>query len=221
MNLLQAQEGEQLVTNAIAYMSEYDKPSLLEMLKRSGSLVTEMSTQQEMLDAAFKALKDSDRFRKDLAQYIKSVTSESNFSNYVDDDMFANGVGDTPSRGGTSTKKKSYNPQTGEGGTAVGNLLRGVFSPENISALTQVGIGYASTRLQNAANKQGNQQAIDYKNAEAQAAIAEAQRLQMQLAAGTAVGGGAGSKKWVKPVLIVTGVLAVGAVLFFALRKKQ
>ena len=205
--MAQEQQGEELVTRAIALMSEYDKPTLLSILERSGSLVTEMSSQQEMLDASFKALKDSSRFRQDLLDYIKNVTDESddaNFSNFSFKKLFA---------------KK-------EGGSGVGNALRNVFSQENISALAGAGIAYASTRLQDSASKKGNQQAIDYKNAEANTYLAqERAALAAQLASQSGVGTTpttpkSKTPKWVLPVAIGGGVLVIGVVLYFSLRKK-
>ena len=237
MNLQNAKQGEKLVTNAIAYMSEYDKQSLINILQKSGSLETELTDQQKMLDASFKALKDSPSFRKDLGEYIKEVViskpesralsnkslsralankgSVSDFSNYVDE-SFANVSTLDDANKSTSTRKSTskYNPQTGEGGTMVGNALRSIFTPENINALVGIGMGYASTKLQNKANKEGNQQAIDYKVAEANSALAEAERQkQMGLAS-------QGKNKWILPVAIIGGVLIVGTVIFFAVRKK-
>jgi hypothetical protein len=188
-------------------MSEYDKPTLLAILERSGSLVTEMSSQQEILDASFKALKDSSRFRQDLLDYIKMVTDES------DDANFSNGSG---------WLKNLFAKK--DGGTAVGRGLRTIFSQENVSALAGAGIAYASTRLQDSASKRGNQQAIDYKNAEANNFLAqERAAIASQLASQSGVGGTPPSKerpKWVLPLAIGGGVLVIGVVLFFALRKK-
>ena len=199
------QQGEELVTRAIALMSEYDKPTLLAILERSGSLVTELSSQEEIIDASFKALKDSSRFRQDLLEYIKMVTDEgddANFSNFSFKTLFA---------------KK-------EGGSGVGNALRSVFSSENISALAGAGVAYASTRLQNEASKKGNQQAIDYKNAEANNYLAQ-ERANLsaqtsQQSGGTTPPPSKSKPKWVLPVAIGGGVLVIGVVLYFALRKK-
>tara|TARA_R110000868_G_scaffold101361_3_gene279076 strand:+ start:5753 stop:6355 length:603 start_codon:yes stop_codon:yes gene_type:complete len=196
------QQGEELVTRAIALMSEYDKPTLLAILERSGSLVTELSSQDEILDASFKALKDSSRFRQDLLNYIQMVSDEG------DDANFSNLFG-----------KK-------EGGSAVGNALRTIFSQENISALAGAGIAYASTRLQDSASKKGNQQATDYKVAEANASLAEAKRLEAEALNNASKDGGAtlppkkGTPKWVLPVAIGGGVLVIGVILYFTLRKK-
>jgi hypothetical protein len=195
----QAQQGEELVTRAIALMSEYDKPNLLAILKRSGSFATELSSQQEILDASFKALKDSERFRQDLLSYIKSSTSEdANFSN----------------AGGAGWKKFK---------AGIGKTFKTVFSQENVAALSGAAIGYASTRLQDSASKKGNQQAIDYKVAEANSLLAQ-ERANLSASQG---GGGAttpppskGTPKWVLPVAIGGGVLVIGVVLYFVFKKK-
>ena len=200
----QAQQSEELVTRAIALMSEYDKPTLLEILKRSGSLVTELSSQQEILDASFKALKDSDRFRQDLLDYIKLTTSgsDANFSN------------------ASGWLKKLFASK--DGGTRVGRGLKNIFSQENISALAGAGIMYATTRLQDSASKKGNQQAIDYKNAEANSYLAQ-ERANLSTSPG---GGGttppppSQTPKWVLPVAIGGGVLVLGVILYFVFKKK-
>jgi len=205
----QAQQGEELVTRAIALMSEYDKPTLLEILKRSGSLVTELSSQQEILDASFKALKDSERFRQDLLDYIKATTSESgdaNFS-YVD---------------GKKVNWLTKLFASKEGGTRVGNGLKNIFSQENISALAGAGIMYATTRLQDSASKKGNQQAIDYKNAEANSYLAQerANLSTSQGGGGTTPPPSSQTPKWVLPVAIGGGVLVIGVILYFVFKKK-
>ena len=197
----QAQQGEELVTKSIALMSEYDKPSLLAILKRSGSLATELSTQEQILDASFKALKDSERFRQDLLSYIKSSTSgDANFSN-------AGGAGWAKFKAG------------------LGKTFKTVFSQENVAALAGAGIAYASTKLQDSASKKGNQQAIDYKVAEANSLLAQ-ERANLSASQGGGVGGATpppptkGTPKWVLPVAIGGGVLVLGVVLYFVFRKK-
>ena len=204
MNNNQAEKGEELVTKAIALMSEYDKPSLVALLKRSGSLVTELSSQQELLNASFQALKDSERFRQDLLQYIKDSTGgDTNYKNSIGD-LFKSKVG----------------------GTRVGNGLKNVFSAENISSLAGIGIAYASTKLQDSAQKKGNQAATDYKVAEANLSLAETKRLEALALTQKEKSGDAAAPpskekpKWVIPV-VIGGVVVLGVVLFFVFRKKK
>jgi len=203
MNNNQNNEGEQIVTTTIALMTENDKPTLLEMLKRSGSLVDEMSTQQQLLDASFKAIKDSARFRSDLKTYMEAVSNPSEYSNYVDEGFF--NVTD-----GAYKKEHGY--------TRVGGALRSIFSAENVSALAGAGIGLLATKLQSQANKGSEQRAIDYKVAEANSALAEAERLKaegLKPASSTT-----GTPKWVLPVAIGGGVILLTVILVVALKKK-
>jgi hypothetical protein len=199
MDINQAQRGEQLVTQAIAMMSEYDQPNLIAILNRSGYMVGANTSQDKLINDSFMALKDSQTFRNDLMQYIQESTSseQANFLNQT---------------GGKYKQEHGY--------TRVGGFLKSLFSQENVAALTSAGIGYASLRLQQDAQKKGNQQAIDYKNAEANAALAEARRLELQGLAPQQQQGGSGTPKWVLPVAIGGGVLLIGTILFFALRKK-
>jgi len=195
---------EEIVPRVVGVVSVKDKPSLIEMLKRSGSLVTSASTHKELLDSTFKALKDSDRFRRDFSAYLKGQATDSNFGNFVGDDKFSN-----------YTK---YDPKTGTGGSSVGNLLRNVLTQENISALAGAGIAAYSTKLQNKAASKGNQQAIDYERAKADTAAAEALKLQAQ---GNVPLTKSTKPKWVMPVVIGGSLLVVGAIIYFVVKKKK
>jgi hypothetical protein len=63
-------EHADAVLQALIIAVDEDKESMVAMLQRSGSLVTEMSSRQEILDSAFNSLKDSPRFQNDLATYL-------------------------------------------------------------------------------------------------------------------------------------------------------
>ena len=63
-------EHADTVLQALVVAVDEDKPTIVAMLKRSGSLVTEMSSRQQILDSAFNTLKDSPRFQSDLAKYL-------------------------------------------------------------------------------------------------------------------------------------------------------
>lgn len=201
-NVNQNELSEQVITTTIALMSQEDKATLVNMLKRSGSLVDDLSTQQQLLDASFKALKESPRFRSDLNKYVKMATQENaQFSNYVDGSFYNQS-------GGAYKKEHGY--------TRVGGALRSIFSAENVSALAGAGIGLLSAKLQSQATKGSDQRAIDYKVAEANAALAEAERLKLSALTPSASGG---KNKWVVPVAIGGGVILIGVILFVALRK--
>jgi hypothetical protein len=203
--------NQDVITQAIGIMANEDKETLVKLLQKSGSMVTSMSSQKELLDASFRALKDSASFRNDLSNYLTQQASGS-FSNYVGDDFFANAVG--------KTKRAKFDPKTGTGGTGVGNLLRSVFSKENIDTAVKTGIGIAATKLQSKASKEGEQRAIDFETAKAASAAAAAAEAEAKKAAAEAGVGGKKTPKWVLPVAIGGGLLVIGAIVFFATRKK-
>lgn len=230
---MEQSQAADAISQAIVVMSTEHKPELVALLKNSGSLVTQQSTQDELLDAAFKALKNSFQFRKELGSYLINVTTTDNgsYGNFVDTD-FSNAVGDysnykftsagfqtTPSSTfntsfGTKPTTSSYTSTTdstsGKKGTAVGNLLRNIFSKENVSTLVQTGIGYGAAKLQDSANKSSEQRAIDYQIATARATEAQA-LVQAQNPP-------AAKNKWILPVGIGLGVILVGTIIFFAVK---
>jgi hypothetical protein len=115
-----------MIYKTLVIMSEDDKPSLVEMLKKSGSLETELSTQKELLDASFKALMLSDRFRNELRKYLAQQIMQSDMSSFVGDDAYANA---------------SYKDKMGY--TRVGGFLRNTFSSDNINKFLDVGLAFA------------------------------------------------------------------------------
>lgn len=200
--------NQDVITQSIGIMASEDKATLVKLLQKSGSMVTSMSNQKELLDASFKALKDSASFRNDLGNYLTQQAS-SNFSNYVGDDFFSN-----------FTK---YDPKTATGGSKVGGLLRSVFTKENIDTAIKAGLNIAATKLQSKASKEGEQRAIDYEAAKAATASAEAEAAEAKkkaAEAGVTSGSDKKTPKWVLPVAIGGGLLVIGAIVFFATRKK-
>jgi cobalamin biosynthesis Mg chelatase CobN len=192
MDYNQAQDA---ITKAVGIMSLDDRGSLIALLQKNGSLVANDSTQEELLDAAFKAIKNSPRFRNDLQSYLSAaVQSEANYGNFTDDSAYSNVV---------EPKKQ----------TKVGSFLSSVFTSENISKIVGTGIGVLGTKLQSNANKSSEQRAIDYQVAVAQAEAAK-------IAAAAAVPPAKEKPKWVLPVAIVGGLLVIGTIVYFVARKK-
>ena len=193
------------VVEAIGVMSVEDKPALVDILKRNGSLVTELSTEDEILDASFKALKDNKNFRKDIQDYLIIALSSV-------DDATAN----FSNKGGVGWAKFK---------AGLGNLGKTIFSQENIGTAVGLGMTYASTRLNANAQRGTNQQAIDFERAKAETAMAEAKRLETEgllAQMKSAVVGTDGKRKgWVLPVVISGGVAVVGTILYFVLRKRN
>jgi hypothetical protein len=205
--------NQDVITQAIGIMASEDKETLVKLLQKSGSMVTSMSNQNEILDASFKALKNSASFRNDLGNYL-TQQAKNDYSNYGGDDFFANAS--------AKPKYTKYDPKTGTGGSGVGNLLRTVFTKENIDTAVKAGIGFAATKLQSKASKEGEQRAIDYEAAKAATASAEADAAAAKKAAAEAGVNPDAKKtpKWVLPVAIGGGLLVIGAIVFFATRKK-
>jgi hypothetical protein len=202
------QELQDTIVKAVGIMSLQDKPKLISLLQSSGSLVTENNTQDEILSASFKAIRESSKFRQDLEDYLTYQASLIN----LEDDASSNFL----NKGG-----KVLAWLKGVGST--------VFTKENTQALIGAGIGYLGASLTAKAGKGQGDQAIAYTNAQANL---EAIRLaQMQQAgitpssgnAPTDGGGGdkGGSPKWVLPVAIIGGVLVLGTIIFFAVRRNK
>ena len=158
--------NQDVITQAIGIMASEDKETLVKLLQKSGSMVTSMSSQDEILDASFKALKNSASFRNDLGNYL-TQEAKNDFSNYGGDDFFANA--------GAKPKFTKFDPKTGTGGSGVGNLLRTIFTKENIDTAIKTGLTVAATKLQSKASREGEQRAIDFEAAKAKTAAAEAE----------------------------------------------
>lgn len=207
-------ELNDIIVGAVGTMAIEDKPNLVYLLQKNGSLVTDVNSQEEILDASFKAIRDSQSFRDDLADYLVSQGDIVDLSD--SETNFANGSGLNKIGAWFKTAGKNV----GQGFKKVGSTI---FTKENTQALVGLGIGVLGTKLQNQANKGAGQQAIDYTNAQANL---EALKLaQLQASQG---GGGGGdtmtdTKKrgWVLPVAIGGGVLVLGVILYFALRNRN
>jgi hypothetical protein len=58
------------INSAVAVISENDKSALVRLLQRQGSFVTPLSSKKSLIDATFKAIQDSPKFREELQSYI-------------------------------------------------------------------------------------------------------------------------------------------------------
>jgi hypothetical protein len=217
------------INSAIAIISENDKPALVRLLQRQGSFVTPLSSKKSIIDATFKGIQDSPKFREELQSYIigevtdnpifkpRSETNSAlirvsqNLPKLKRDRLskvesltsnFANGTGDE--------KQK----------TKAGVLLSTIFSQENINTAVGLGMQYASTRLNANAQKGTNQQAIDFERAKTDSALAQARVLEAQGKLPQVSSTPSGSKKWVMPVAIGGGVLLLGVIIYFVAKKK-
>lgn len=82
------------ITTSIGIMAAENNLQLVQLLQESGNSVDASASQQELLEAAFRALKNSASFRDGLANYLsdEAIGSDANYGNYVDDidEMFSN-----------------------------------------------------------------------------------------------------------------------------------
>jgi hypothetical protein len=186
-------------------MAKTDKPQLVALLQGVGSLVTVESTKDQLLDASFKAIRDSAKFRKDLEAYIVSqANTESSMDGYSNFNWGS--IGDTLKN--------------------VGNV---VFSADNIKALAGAGIGYLGAKWASDASAGQGDQAIAYTKAQAeladkqaQAKLLELQLLNQQNQPKAPTGDNnkpSTTPKWVLPVAIGGGLLVVGLIVFVAVKK--
>jgi hypothetical protein len=114
--------------------------------------------------------------------------------------------------------KVKYDPKIAGSGSAFGNVLRNVFSKENIDTAIKSGISIAATKLAANASKGSEQNAIQYETQKAQTAAAEELAANAKKAASEA-GAKSSTPKWVLPVGIGVGVLVLGTIVYFIVKK--
>jgi hypothetical protein len=187
-------QAQQIVTQAIGIMSVDDKPTLIDMLQRNGVMVSDQSTQEEVLNSTFMAIKDSAKFRSELTDYFTQQAS-------IDDEASSG----------------NFLNKSGEGKKKVGDFLKTLFSEENINKGLGIGMDYLGSKLQANAQKGVGKQAIELETLKAQTAANEAAKID---ALSKLPPSSSGTPKWVLPVAIGGGVLILGVVLYFVLRKK-
>jgi hypothetical protein len=175
-------------------MSVEDKSTLLDMLERNGVMVSDESSLQEVLNATFIAIRESPKFRQELSDYfVQQGTSD------------------------TEDMSEEFSNAKGEGWNKVKGFFKNVFSEENVSKGIGIGMDYLGSSLQAKANKGLGQQAIQLETLKAQTAANEAAKID---ALSKLPPTSSGTPKWVLPVAIGGGVLLIGTILFFVLRKK-
>ena len=213
------------IRNAVGAMVVEDRPSLVAILQKNGSFVSDMSSDDEVLDATFKAIKDSKSFRSDLGDYFVQEAEIASQQDYAEggEDFYANGNGAEERKQRAEERKKARQERRSKsGGSQVGNAFRGVATQENINSFVKVGMDFFGAWLQGKAQKSGNKDAIEYEKAQAQkyAAQAEANRAGSSSAPPPA-GDTGGKNKWVKPVLISLGVIALGVTIFIIVKNRK
>lgn len=218
------------INSAVAVISETDKPALVRMLQRQGSFVTPLSSKKSIIDATFKAIQDSPKFRQNLQDYIVAEVTGDGLPkprNQRDGSLIRIAQSSIPNlKRNKLSKIESLNSNfangTGKEKTKAGEVLSTLFSQENIQNYLNVGMGYLSTRLNANAQKGTNQQAIDFEKAKTDSALAQAKVLEAQgkLPQVTPTDDKE-KKKWVMPVAIGGGILVLGTIIYFVMKKKK
>lgn len=176
-----------------------DKQGLITILKKNGLVVSATTTDADLIGVTYLGAARSQRLRNDLVAYW---SSQLNFTDDVspEKDFFeANGKVKVP-------KVKVPNPSkvsAGGSGTQVGNVLRGLFTKENVNAGLNTGLQVMGAKL----TAKADSATI---NAATQNEVAKTQRLMEEQKGG-------GGKKWVLPVVI--GVVAIIGLVIY-LKKK-
>jgi hypothetical protein len=112
-----------------------------------------------------------------------------------------------------------FDPKIAGSGSFFGNLGRTIFSKENIDTAIKSGISIAATKLAANASKGSEQNAIQYETQKAQTAAAEELAANAKKAAAEAGAGKSPTPTWVLPVSIGAGVLVLGTIVYFIVKK--
>jgi len=215
---------EDVMANLIADLVMNRKEEVISLLRKSGLSVSKSSSNDEIIYAVYAAFQKVPTFRSDLYALSSDRLGEmsyvgDDFFSYVGDDDFfnfgippttLNEIGTSVKSSQTTTKSRNTNLRSQGGqGTAVGNFIRSVFTPERKEQLLNTGFDVLTKKLTQKADTAQAQQLIDLESAKAQAALAEAERNKTQ----------ASSKKWVVPV-VIGGLVVVGVIVYLVMRKK-
>lgn len=200
-------QPEDVMSNLIAYLVLTDKESVIGLLRKNGLGVSKKSSDDEIILAVYAAFQKSAAFRRDLYDLAQSSMGE---MSYVGDDFFNSGFSGDENFFNADAKSKKLSYAQGGQGTAVGNLLRSVFTPERKEQLLNTGFDVLTKKLTQKGDTAQAQQLIQLEAAKAQASLAEAQAAQSK----------AEGKKWVLPVVIGSVVIIGGIIAYLVMRKK-
>jgi hypothetical protein len=237
------QEAIDLVRTSIVIAAKQDRENLISLLQKSGFLVNEDSTEDDLIQATLSGIKDNPRFKKMFGEYLannikgeqmsangededSNANEDDNNLSYLDEDFFNFNVG-------KSLNSLFVNKQGQD--TAFGKALR-----NNADNFVKVGIDAIGVAITNKANKSNNKLAIEMSQSETKRLFQENISKGLINPDGTPVqrpsivsptrgSDGAftppdadlGKKnKWVLPVVIVGGIIVLGVVTYFLTKKK-
>jgi len=200
--MLDAYQSQELFIESLGICAYKKKAELIALLRKNGIKVDDNISEKDLIKVAMVACAKSQSCRKDLTDFLTDCIVEEQVG-YVQEDFFSQ-TGQ-PATGTTGTKKKKPGIFTKkEGGSAVGNFLRTDEGKDTVNKAINAGISLLfKGKDKTQANAALNQAADQADNAGAGAAAADTKK-----------------SKWVLPA-IIGGVIVIGAVIYFATRKKK
>jgi len=231
-----------VINHAVGVLAEDNKPELVKLLQNTGSFVTPLSSKNSIIDATFQSIRDNDIFRKKLQDYIVEEATNPKPRSQKEGSLIRIAQGSFPKLGIRGRSKaevlssnfssfsdfdSNFSNTDGAGKEKAKKLLGSLASEENLQKLVGLGMSYASTRLNANAQKSTNQQAIEFEKAQTEKALAQAKleeakkSVQSNMPTTTESESGKGGKKWVMPVAIGGGVLLLGTIIYFVMKKKK
>ncbi len=210
----------------IAHMFKYNMPGVRSLLSNNGVNTDGMSDKNAQI-AFLKAIKDSEPFRQSASAFMADlVQTQATFIaqpllgfvnqpqlNYVDN-AHLNETGPSNESGFdyTAPATTSTPTTTEKTKSSFWSTLGGLASKENLQSLFNTGLNVTSTSLQNKANKESEERALEL----------ERLRLQQIQAQKELSQSGGGSKMSTGAIIgIVAGGLLVVGLVIWAVRKKR
>lgn len=191
--MLDAYQSQDLFIEALGRCAYKKRAELIAVLRKNGINVDDSISEKDLIKTAMVACAKSASCRKEMTAFLTDCITEEQLG-YVQDDFF-NADGDKK-KGGIFKKK--------EGGTSVGNFLRSEQGKDTINKALDAGISL----LFKGKDKQQATETLNDATTQAQGAAQNARDDEKKPA------------KWVVPA-IIGGVIVIGAVIYFATRKKK
>ena len=148
MNQVSTQQLIDITRNSLVVLIQEKKSDVIAIARKNGINIPQDINNDQLFAVVIKSMKDSVSFRKDIAKALKSTASE--YSNYVDENLYADAT--------TKTPKKPYED----------TFFGSIFTKERLGNIVDTGVALYSSSLANKQQRQGEQNAISYELAKAQ-----------------------------------------------------
>lgn len=189
-------QAQDFVSKFVGLTAYENKQDLIYLLRKNGVTVNENASPNDVIVMTYLAIAQSPQFKKDIESYMQAA--------YQQEEKLGIGESEKLSKTGKAAAPAK------QGGTKVGNLLRGVATQENIGALLNTGLSFLSQKMTANADQKSINAAAQLQAQKAQAELAEAAKLDAQ----------ANKNKWILPVAI-GAIVVIGVVAFLVIRKKN